>query len=251
MYRHSIIRLFLLISIIFLFTITAQSQSSDSLSLREGTWALQFGIDRYFTLTSFQGSTIGAKYQLSETNAIRGGITIGGSTNNGSNTISGATNTIDLGSVPGNSSSKSVAFNFIIQYVWYMNSNKPVHFYAGLGPMVTCSYSKNSVTSNRINISGSDGYWMRQQYESKYIQQAIGAAAVVGVEWFACQWLSLHADYNEGIQYQWGSSSNNDYEFPLSDSSLNPTTYKLDSSGSSKGWVLNNLGVSFGLNIYL
>ena len=75
------ILLLIFISTTVYFSSPAQSQSSDSNSLKDGIWALQFGITGNFTLISFQGSTIGALYRISEKNAIRGGITINGYTN--------------------------------------------------------------------------------------------------------------------------------------------------------------------------
>ena len=61
----------------------AQDSSSERNSLKEGAWALQFGIGGNLTLTSFQGTTMAVKYQLSDRTAIRGGITISANTNNG------------------------------------------------------------------------------------------------------------------------------------------------------------------------
>ena len=245
----NIVKLFPILLILLSFPSRAQSQYPDSVSLSEGSWALQFGIDRDFTLTSFQGTTIGAKYQFSHKNAVRGGITLNGYTNDGSNTMSGAIGEADAGTVPENSSSKSAGINLILQYLWYMNPSGPVHFYAGFGPSVLYSYSNSSSDNYYLNNSSGQGYWVREQYDSKNTQWAIGAAAVVGVEWFACQWLSIHADYNEAIQYQWISSSRNQIESSLTTPGY--ISYRLNSSGSSKGWRLNNLGVSFGLNIYL
>ena len=226
-----------------------QSQSPDSVSLKEGSWALQFGIDRDFTLTTFQGSTIGAKYQLSEKHAIRGGFTISGTTNDLSNSLSGTVGGVDAGTVPENSSGKSAGVNLILQYLWYLNPEGPIHFYSGFGPSVSYTYSNSSADDYNLSTSGGQGYWVRYQYEYKNTQWAVGAAAVVGVEWFACRWLSIHADYNEAVQYQWISSSRNDSQ----SSSTNPdyVPLKLNSSGSNKAWRLNSLGVSFGLNIYL
>ncbi len=248
MHKHSI-HFFILITLIFSFSCLAQNQSSDSLLLKGGTWALQFGIDHYFTLTSFQGSTIGAKYQLSEKNAIRGGVTINGNNNNVSNSISGVIGGTDAGTVPVSSSGKSAGINFVVQYLWYFNPAGPVHLYTGFGPLVSYNYSNSSSDNYRLYSSDTMAYWIRQQYASKTSQWGIGGAAVLGVEWFACKWLSIHADYNESVQYQWLSNSNSQDQ----SSTANPNyiEQKLESSGSTKNWSLNSIGVSFGLSIYL
>jgi hypothetical protein len=240
---------FILFSITLSFSTLAQSQSSDTVYLRQGSWAIQFGIGSNFTLTSFQGSTIGAKYQISETNAVRGGITINAGTSNGPNSYSGSVGDSSLGTVPGSTSSKSAVVSFVLQYLWYMNPNDNVHFYTGLGPSVSYNSSRNSSDNSYLETENNQGYWVEQLYGSNSTQWAVGAAAVFGVEWFACKWLSLHADYNEGLQYQWRSSSTNDnYRSPTYPVYIPVNT---ESSASSKGWALISSGVSFGLCIYL
>jgi hypothetical protein len=246
------ILLLIFISITVYFSSQAQTQSSDSTFLKEGIWALQFGIAGNFTLTSFQGSTIGAKYQLSDKNAIRGGITISGSANDGTTSNSGSIDDTSYGAALGSSSTKSATVSFVLQYLWYMNPNGPVHFYTALGPLVSYIYSKNSADNPSLSTVYNSGsyqeYWGQQLSTSNSTQWGVGGAGTVGVEWFACRWLSLHADYNESIQYRWSSNSS---------SQDNSSTYPkfipshTNNSGKSKGWTLSSSGVAFGLNIYL
>ncbi len=231
-------------------TCQAQSQSADSSSLKCGTWALQFGIASNFTLTSFQGSTIGAKYQLSQNNAIRGGITINGNSSNGPGSFSGSIGDSSAGTVSTSSSVKSANISFTIQYLWYMNPNGPVHLYAGLGPAISYYYNHNYSENPFLNNNGnSSGFWIVEKYNSIRTLWAAGGAAVIGVEWFACRWLSLHADYNELIQYQWGSSSLVRSYSAAANSNYIPVNQS--NSGTTKGWTLNSSAVSFGLNVYL
>jgi hypothetical protein len=70
---------------------------------------------------------------------------------------------------------------------------------------------------------------------------------VAGVEWFASQWLSLRAEYSEGIQYQW-HSMNSTSDVSSTNTDYLPNNYS--SSGTTKGWTLSSSGVSFGLNVY-
>ena len=239
MYKHFNRILFLaLVSMIVSFS--SHAQSSDSASLKDGTWALDFGIAGNFTLTSFQGSTFGALYRISEKNAIRGGITINGSTNDGTTSNSGSIADTSDGSAPGSNSTKSATVSFVVQYLWYMNPNSPVHFFTGLGPLVSYSYSKYSTDNPylySLNNNGSNqGYWVNDAYGSSSTQWGAGGSGVVGVEWFACRWLSLHADYSESIQYRWGSnSSNQDWS---SSTYPNYVSSQTNSSGTSKGWTL-------------
>ncbi len=243
--------LLLIIALIALsFSSKAQNQKPDSTNLKCGTWALQFGISSNFTLTSFQGSTIGAKYQLSQSRAIRGGITLNGNTNNGPSSYSGSIGDSSAGTMPGNSSAKSANISFVIQYLWYMNPNGPVHLYAGFGPSVLYDYYHSSFNNPYLYNNGNDqSYWVKENYNYVSTEWAVGAAEVVGVEWFACRWLSLHADYSEVIEYVWGSSSSNrSYNAPSNTSYISNA---LSNSASSKGWELNNSAVGFGLNVYL
>ena len=246
-------RILLLIFISMTVYFSCQAQSSDSTSLKDGTWALEFGIGGNFTLTTFQGATIGAMYRLSDKNAIRGGITVVGNTNDGTTSNSGSIADTSDGTTPGSNSTKSANVSFVVQYLWYMNPNGPVHFYSGLGPFFSYGYSKYSTESPSlysVNNNGSNrGYWVQDLYSSSSTQWGAGGAGVVGVEWFACRWLSLHADYSETIQYRWGSnSSNQDWS---SSTYPNYVASQTNSSGTSKGWALSSSAVAFGLNIYL
>ncbi len=90
---------------------------------------------------------------------------------------------------------------------------------------------------------------MQELYASNSIQWGTGAAGVLGIEWFASRWLSLHADYNESFQYRWGSTTSS--EDDRSSTYSNYIPYHSNSAGSTKGWILNSSGVGFGLNIYL
>ena len=248
-YKSKILFLFIALMVLS-FTCHAQNQSADSVSLRRGSWALQFGIASNFTLTSFQGSTIGAKYQLSQNNAIRGGITINGGSNNAPVSYSGSIGDSSAGTVSTSSSVKSANISFTIQYLWYMNPDGPVHLYAGLGPAISYYYNHNNSENPYLNNSGNgSGFWIVEKYNSIRTQWAAGGAAVIGVEWFACRWLSLHADYNELIQYQWGSSSLVRSYSTTANSNYIPVNQS--NSGTAKGWTLNSSAVSFGLNVYL
>lgn len=240
---------FILFTFLFYFSGQALGQTQDSVSLKQGSWALQFGIGSNFTLTTFQGTTLGAKYQLSDESAIRGGITLNGNTNSGPASYSGSIADSDAGIVPGSTSSKSANITFVLQYIWYMNPKGNVHLYAGVGPLVSYSYYNNARNSSSLGFSNNILYWTNIHTDDKNTQWGIGGTAVLGVEWFAFNWLSLHADYNENIQYQWrSSSSNNSAESTLNTS---PYPYSNSSSSSTTGWALNSGGVGFGLNIYL
>jgi hypothetical protein len=227
----------------------AQNQSSDSTSFTKGAWALQFGIAGNFTLTSFQGTTIAAKYQLSDRNAIRAGITISGNTSDGSTSTSASVADTSDGTVPGGNSTNAATVSLVFQYLWYINPSGPVHFYVGLGPSFSYTHSNSSSDNFSLSRISTRGYWTRTTNASHSTQRAIGGAGIAGVEWFATRWLALHAGYNESFQYQWGSTSSN--QDNSSSTYPNYIPYHIDNFGTNKGWVLSSSSVSFGLNVYL
>jgi hypothetical protein len=226
----------------------AQDEPSENNSLREGTWAMQFGITSNFTLTSFQGTTLALKYQLSDRDAIRGGITISGSTSDGNTSVLGSVADTSYGAVPENSLTDAANVSFVVQYLRYINPNGPVHFYLGLGPSVSYSYSHSSSDNSVLNNASTHGYWVRTVSRSNSHQWGTGGAGVAGVEWFAVQWLSIRAEYSESIQYQWRSTTS------MSDNSSSSYPKYIpihtDNSGTTKGWTLSSSGVSFGLSVY-
>ena len=248
MYIYRRAMFLILISMTAYFCSLAQDAPSENNSLKEGTWAMQFGITSNFTLTSFQGTTLALKYQLSDRSAIRGGITINGSISDGNNSISGSVADTSYGSVPANSSSDAANVSFVLQYLRYINPNGPVHFYLGLGPSVSYSYSHSTSDNSTLNSASTHGYWVRSVSSSNSHQWGTGGAGVAGVEWFAVQWLSIRAEYSESIQYQWRSTTS------MSDNSSSSYPKYIpihtDNSGTTKGWTLSSSGVSFGLSVY-
>ena len=230
------------------FTTSAQNQSADSTSLREGAWALQFGISSNFTLTSFQGATFAAKYQISAMSAIRGGVTISGTSSDGNNTTSDIVADTNYGAVPGHNTTNNSSIAFVVQYLWYLAPSGPIHLYGGLGPNFGYAHTHRYTDNSSLYSFNTSEYWVHSVNASGNIQWSVGATGSVGVEWFAVRWLSLHADYIESVQYQWGSnSSSSDYSSLYA--GYTPTHSR--SSGTSTGWILSNSAVGFGANIYL
>ncbi len=227
----------------------ARAQSSDSVALQPGRWALEFAIGGNFTLTSFKGSTIAARYQLSPERAVRAGVSISGNTNDGTTSTTAAIADTNYGTVPGSSSSTNVGAAIVCQYLWYTRSDVPVHFFVGIGPSVSYSHSEGSSAEFNLYQVNYQGYWVHTSGSSKTDQTGLGAAGLAGVEWFANSWLSIHAEYNATIQYRWIKASSQreqdsaTYPSFISDSQRSSTT--------SHGWNVSGSSVTFGLNVYL
>ncbi len=242
----------LLLPLLVLITISvsckAQNKTNDTTMLRAGAWALEFGIGGNLTLTSFKGATIAAKYQIATTNAIIGGITLSGSTNNGNGSTSGASDDTSAGTISTSNSTKSAVFSIFLQYLWYMNPKGPVYFYIGLGPSISYSTSYYSNPYYNLEISNGQIFWVTQQYSNNVTQWSAGGDGIAGVEWFAAQWFSIHAEYNESILYQWGSTAEN-RNYSATNKIYVPSN--INSSNRTSGWSLRSYNVIFGVNIYL
>ena len=244
----------LVVSILFFSTVTfAQSGTSDSTFQRSNVWALQFGIAGNFSLTSFQGSTIGIKYQLSNKHAIRYGVTINGTGDDETGSYSGSINDTSLADGPGSRSTKNVNISGVVQYLWYSNPMHGIQIYAGAGPMISYSYYHSANEYSYLRLENSGGvttrYWTVDSYYSTTEKTGAGVSGVLGVEWFALQWLSLHADYNENMLYQWGTYVYDDISYAtITTPSYIPAERKQNLT--IKGWTVTSGGVRFGVSVY-
>jgi hypothetical protein len=222
-----------------------QDQSRAVNSLREGAWALQFGIRNNFTLGSFQGATIAAQYHLSSTHALRAGVFVGGNVGDGTNLGTRLYADTIGSSTSNNNSSNSINVSLTVQYVWYTNPQGAVQFYGGVGPSVYYNHRHDEQEQIRNEIA--NGYWTKTSATLTNNSWGVGTTGVAGVEWFAAEWFALHAEYAESINYSW-SSNESEAKTTWSSPGSARTTDK--TTGSGKGWSLNSLGVNFGLSIY-
>lgn len=230
--------------LIFLsFQLSAQTEEKeDQNSLKQGAWALQFQIDSNFSLKSFQGAIISAKYHLTDSKAIRIGISGNYSKNdNNNNNINYSADT--LGFQQGDiQNSKDFGFSIIMQYLSYVNTQNEVLLFWGTGPVIQYSKSSMEGTTNSNYVVQSS-----QQIQSNDNHSwGIGASGVLGVEWFAAKSFSLHAEYGINLLYIWSESESS------SQISYQPSNqrYNYVSSGNNKGWVFNASSVKLGLSVY-
>ncbi len=236
----------IVLSLLFLPASTSWSQDSmaHANSLKPSSWALQFGISRDLTLSSFQGATISIKYHVTESNAWRIGLFVGGDLTNDNS----ASRQIQADTLFGNGSrvmsNKDFNTNLSLQYLWYIDPHAPVNLYLGAGPSFSYSFNRQDGDQATTN----PGYYStRTITNGSGHQWGVGIAGVVGVEWFAANWFSLHAQYGEALWYQWGSSSSTSTQTMSSGPS--PSLVQTESA-SSKGWRLSNQSVFFGLSVY-
>ena len=224
----------------------SQEETQNINSLKAGAWALQFGVGGNFTLSSFQGTSIAAKYHFTNRTAVRAGVTLYGAIGDGTSSNSSEQGATNMSSGSSGSSSNSVTTILNIQYLWYLNSSAPVQFYLAIGPSIAYSHTSSDEDGTAIN-SYASSYVTRSTSVNRFNQFAIGASGAAGVEWFPATWISLRAEYSEGIKYQWSSAKST---HTTTNSLPDVPVSTLSTSTTGKGWALNDQGVSFGLNIY-
>ena len=140
-------------------------------------WALQFQVANNFILTDFQGATISAKKQVSETEGVRIGADVGASFESATMLNDGAERDQDR---------NSQSVRATVQYLRYPVSEGAVKMYWGLGP---------SVGLARTALEGTN---QPKQTQRRF---SVGLEGAVGVEWFVHSQISLTAEYGADLGY--------------------------------------------------
>ncbi|MBD3218643.1 MAG: hypothetical protein GF310_10230 [candidate division Zixibacteria bacterium] len=169
--------------------------------LVRGSWSMQFGIVRDFTLTSFNGGLISAKRHLSPNTAFRFGLSLRGDVGDNSSETSRSyeqpgggeefTRTSD-----GNTS--NLILNISTQLMFYSTIEKSVNLYFGFGPNFNYSRDKDEFDLEYTyeDIPDRDGF------ENRYMRSwSAGFLGSWGVELFASKKISFIAEYGARIEY--------------------------------------------------
>ncbi len=223
------------------FRLSAQTEKNNS--LKEGAWALQFQVDNNFTLKSFQGAVISGKYHISASKAIRVGISGNYSLddqNSNVSTVPPDTITFQEGNTRTN---KNFGFSITMQFMSYINPEKEVLLFWGVGPVIQYGKSNNELRDER------NSYYYQPIKEIRVTDShtwGLGASAVLGVEWFATKSFSLHAEYGIVLLYSW-SEYTGTYVF-FSPASV--IKNKSSNGGNNKSWSFNASYVKLGLSVY-
>ena len=153
-------------------------------SLASGSWSIQFAIDKDFDFISYEGATISAKYHFSDKSAIRGGLSLRGSTEDSESALI----IIPADSILKESKSdqNSVSVGLKTLFLFYPSPQKEVNVFLGAGPILTYSRDKKN--------EGGDSATRRSW--------AIGIAAAFGVEWFATKSISILSEYGGSFEYE-------------------------------------------------
>jgi opacity protein-like surface antigen len=191
--------LLLLISILIFVNnslIYSQSdQDSTKNSLKKGSWSLQFQISQNFTLRNFQGSNLSAKKHLSSKSAIRFGIGLSGTmTDREKDLKRDDTNYLSDETIE----DKSTQISLNSYYIYYPHPGKKINLYYGGGPVIAYSKLKSEFDSKEIF---QDTLSRDIHDENDRKSWSIGILALIGVEWFLNQQISIHAEYGSSLSY--------------------------------------------------
>ena len=214
---------FLIASLIFVST--SFSQSTSYLDSLDGKFALQFQIDGLYRLTSFQGSTLSGKYNFSDRDVVRLGISINITDSDRDNSI----NEIDTTRVYyeyGEENRLDVRIN--TQYIRHISVINDISFFAGGGPFV--SFFSSDEASKVIRYG--------EEIDRKRTLDgfSFGLEFILGVEWMFYDNMTLSAEY--GINADYSKSDAKEVEGETIQES------------TSKSYNLNYNRIKFGLSIY-
>lgn len=210
--------LILFISLIPLSAVHAQ-QDSTAHSLQPGSKALLFQISDNFNLSSFSGTFLSYKRQVTESRARRFGLHL--------NNYYMWTRLPDTDS---RSSDDSLDLGLGFDYTWmhYTDPQADIKFYYGYGPSVDFRIIRRDRKRTDRKSNYRDTYY------------ALSGLAYAGVEWFFHPSMSLHAEYRSSISVT-HSRRKSTYE-----STNNSITDKARQTTLS----LAGNGVRFGMSVY-
>lgn len=206
-----------------LLVLSAAPASADEVenSLREGAWAIQFGIDDNFTLSDFAGQ-VGLKYHHSSRTAARIGVDAwaGGSEE-------------DDGSFDAETESDRYGFELDFLILRYFDPEAPVNVYFGGGPLVyyDTQNSTRTVYGDSVTV----------ETETDTDTWSAGARVTLGAEWFPTRAIGLHAEYRTALIW---TSRDNTGELRRDGDRIDSYDHTTTSWGGNVGSVL------FGLSAY-
>ena len=221
------------------------SADADSSANLASPWAVQFRVTENFTLSAFQGSVISAQYSLQEREAIRFGLSVGGSSGSSEGVNADEGDNIAPRISGSSRSGSSVTLGLDVQYLFMSGPAKRTRFFAGGGPAFGFSSGDSELdnTSNFSTISA------RSRQETETNSWDAGVVGVLGVEWFANRRISFLAEYFLDFSYQ--KSKRNQLRIITHIDDLMTVEDVSREESTSSGWSFGGRFVRFGLSVYL
>ncbi len=201
-------------------------------AIRPGAWALQFRVADNFTLGSFEGTVVSAKYHFSGSRAIRFGIRgdVHSSNIDDKERQTHADSVIYDASQTRKYRQRSIGLS--AEYLHYSAPRERMSLFVGAGPLFSYGWT------SRYDHTPAYGDQDIRGHESR-----LGASALIGLEWFASRSISLHAEYGLSLSRSWSSGE------------VTTTTYapprRSQEKTTGRQWDLEGSSVLFGLSAYL
>ncbi|MDR9417289.1 MAG: hypothetical protein RI564_13470 [Gracilimonas sp.] len=219
--KYSFKLLFIFSFILGTTNLFAQEDPSKKNSLEKGSKTLQFQINNNFSLSSFSGSMLSYKKQVTNSRAHRIGLSLGSQF--GSSDLEDDPNERIV-----NNSENNVSFS----YTWmnYLNPDNQIKFYYGFGPAVNAKHQKSEMDDINSNRT------------TKEYTIGLSALGYTGVEWFFHPSISLHAEYQ--------ISATGNYTKNESINTNKSTDNSVKQVRNEREFTFGGNGVRFGLSVY-
>jgi hypothetical protein len=217
--------------IFFIIVINAEKpeNKSENFKIPDKTWGLQFGISENFNLESFGGGSISYINRYDRNKAIS--IQISFEIYNESATQRYLTRNLEQRNIYyGSSSDKLYDITLNPSHIFYYSTmSDRVNFYWGVGLLFIYSYSSGEQDTTQGD------------FVEYYIERSgAGARALLGIEWFVNNFISLNAEYSTDFKYVYEERKNKE----------ETTTGILTSTSiSSDIWDFNHNPVKFGVTV--
>jgi hypothetical protein len=231
----------LFISYIFYAQPVTSVDSTASLPMQRGQWAIQFRVTSNFTLSHFNGANFAAKYHFSERSALRLVLTIDAQDRTSDDRPISYYNISSY-------SKEDYAnndFGMVLepQFLYYITYERNPAVYVGGGPSFAFGNSKHVSSISRYRENEIYSLATRERKSSSY---SLGIIALAGVEIFVNDYLSFHAEYASSFTYSEKENKeirwNRYYETSEAD--------EIEFASSDKDYKFRYKSVLFGLSVY-
>lgn len=231
-----------MIIIFFLTPLYSKENTTDhSQNVVSGLYSIQFKIDRFFTLSSFEGSLISFTKHISENKSVRLGVSAYGETYDTDDNSWANADYIEHTDNCKTTHNLTIVTNIL----FYPNSKNTIKFYYGLGPLFQYSRNKDNKYIDLYDDAISDDELI-SHYAAKDTEQLFGFGMnfTWGAEWFPYKHISLLAEYGADFIY---SISNRETRL---ENFYDSHDHKLSEKKLPK-YSFYPSNVKFGISIYL
>ncbi|MCB1048159.1 MAG: hypothetical protein KDC10_13265 [Calditrichaeota bacterium] len=202
----------------------SRAQDAERVSpLRQGAWAIQFGIAPNFTLNSFSGSILSVKRHVSASSALRLGLSGSLESLDGTTEYTYPDTLFNHDTI-----SNATSLGVELQYLHYSDPRNGLSLYWGAGPSLQLSHGKQTTQEYDVERSYLQHRW------------SLGLLCSLGVEWCPARFVGIHGEYGLAVEY----ISQSDQYDRQSESEL--TGRNMETSG----WQERSRPVRFGISLY-